>query len=164
MKILLSYNEIVWCDDSVSLLGLDYSRSGKLDLEDSGSESLRSKGSAAAVLGASKSFILKLGSALLQLDEEGKFLNAEERSKQLSEIDFEEKEVWMLRELAQSSAVMGKEPVGMSLKLKVHKLLRDFAAQETISDMGYKDSEEHDIPESDLQDKFIAWREKDAIE
>lgn len=152
MEMELTFCELIWIDDSCTIFGLDHAKTGKLELGDSGSESLRNRGSSAAILGASKNFILKIGSALLRLTEE---------KKDAVEVDFEEKEIWLLRELAQSSVSIGKEQVGLNLKLKVHEALRDFAAQEILEDMGFKESEEHDIEESKLQDKIVQWQEKD---
>ena len=50
-------------------------------------------------------------------------------------LDLSEEYLWMIREIANTNIVFGKEPVGYSLKIKVHQALRQIRRDEAVGDL-----------------------------
>ncbi len=113
----LTLNELLFLDDSLSLVGKDFTLAGGTVLTSEGSTTLRNiVGDARAE--ASMEFLLKIGGALLEAQEVGKPV----------EVTFTEQELWTLREVATLGAVkIGNEFVSVSMKLKVYEALRKLA-------------------------------------
>ena len=116
MNIQLTHDEILYIDDCFSLflheVGLEDNYFGELD-------STLKDLSGQAILGADKVLLLKLGKGLLE---------SIENSDGNAVIDLEEKELWMIRELATMDVFIGDEPVGETIKHKVYKTLLEFEA------------------------------------
>ncbi len=108
-KVSLTQNEIISIDDRLTLL----SRVSK----DNYFEPMRGLGSNAE-MPSEPELILKLGSALL--------VCVDEKVKEV-EINFTEKELWLLREMANSGIMFGKESIGFNLKVKIHRALRNIS-------------------------------------
>ena len=135
-KVSLTQNEIISIDDRLTLL----SRVSK----DNYFEPMRGLGSNAE-MPSEPELILKLGSALLVCVDE----NIKE-----AEINFTEKELWLLREMTNSGIIFGKEQVGLNLKIKIHRALRnisnDFINEEFIEATDLQDKTKNIITKSNI--------------
>lgn len=109
MRIELTRNEVLYLDDKLTLI--------LASIEDMDEFPITLRGVAStAELAAGSELLLKLGRAIID-------------DKQQTEINFVADELWLLRELAQSSVVVGKEPVGLNLKKKIYRVLLEQDAE-----------------------------------
>jgi len=83
--------------------------------------------------GAERSFILSLGRALLSANEES--------GDGVCTLILEEDDLWLLRELAVSSKMIGKEPVGLNLKIKIYNALRELDSEDVMGDFSLSTEE-----------------------
>ena len=73
-----------------------------------------------------------IGAALLEAHE--KSIGMEERSPEVS-LDISEEYLWLIREIANTNIMFGKEPVGYNIKIKVHQALRQLRRDEAIGNI-----------------------------
>jgi len=71
-----------------------------------------------------------IGAALLEAHEKADTKEDVEVS-----LDLSEEYLWMIREIANTNIVFGKESVGYNLKIKVHQALRQIRRDEAIGDL-----------------------------
>lgn len=121
MKLLLTRNELLVIDDKLTLL---IGQTFAVDADEDQDSSLLLQGEvernslrgthASAEVAANYELLMKVGRAIVDDQAE-------------TEINFDEDEIWILRELAQSALVVGSgasaERVGLNLKRKVYKAL-----------------------------------------
>lgn len=88
-----------------------------------------------------KELMMKIGSAIIMLIEE----NSEE-----TVLPFNEDELWVVRNLASSSATLAKETVGMNLKIKIYEALRSLRSDDVLSDFTL--SSEEGISRTDIDE------------
>lgn len=104
--------------------------------------------------------ILKIGGALLEITE-----SDEKNSVKSVLIDFNEDELWMLRELADSNIRTKDRAVGYKLKLKIHKALQQTIANEALNDEGLASSldntEVETMSPKDIQNLMEKFLEND---
>ena len=142
MEVGFTFNELVYVDNVVT-------SHQKVSIEEAESSLRGLVGSASIVV--TQNFILKIGSVILQFIEENPAVSSTEPIPTIN-IDLEEEEIWLLREIATSSVMVGKEQVGMNLKLKVHAALRELMGK-------------IDLPDSDIKEdkkwksKLKEWRD-----
>lgn len=88
-----------------------------------------------------KELMMKLGSAIIMLIEE---------NSETTVLPFSEDELWVVRNLATSSISVGNEPVGLSLKMKIYKALRELKSDDVLSDFTL--SNEEGISRTDIDE------------
>lgn len=116
-KLELTFSELLFIDDSVTLM-----KSPKIPItrssiaEEDGEQGLRGL-NAEATLVASEEFIRKIGGTLLEVKES--------KVDSTAPVILTEEELWLLRELADSTVTFGEEQVGLNLKVKVHEAFRE---------------------------------------
>ena len=116
-KVSLSKEELLYLDDGLTLLTEVDSDAPKLQV----GRHLAPM----AVSVATVDLLLKLGSALVYLADEG----IEEK-----EIDLTEDEMWCIREVSQSNAVYFEKQVGLSIKIKVYRSLLQMYTENVLAD------------------------------
>lgn len=116
--VALTFNEALYLDDQLTLQVEDPAEYG---LDGEFFYTLRSISSGAAT-STTAEFLLKLGGVLLELLHE-------EDGHATVDAYLSEQELWVVRELAQSSVLVGNEKVGLNLKIKVHEALQSIAAE-----------------------------------
>tara|TARA_B100000470_G_scaffold158061_1_gene123602 strand:+ start:156 stop:596 length:441 start_codon:yes stop_codon:yes gene_type:complete len=138
MQIELTKNELCFVDDSLTLYR---------ELDDSDlSKYVHRVVAPSAGAAASAELLSKLGGALIESHEQqraGKHPKAP--------VELTEPELWLLREISNSNAIYNKEPVGLNIKLKIHKALREIYAgsildeipDSSIEEQGYDKNEIH---------------------
>ena len=105
-KITLSKEELLYLDDGLTLLA---------DISDDTAKQVPGRHLAPmAVSVASAELLLKIGSALVYLADDG----MAER-----ELDLDEEELWCIREVSQSNAIYFDKQVGLSLRIKIYRTL-----------------------------------------
>ena len=93
-----------------------------------------------------KELMMKIGSAVVMLDEE---------KSEKTTLPFNEEELWVIRNLANSSVTVGQEPVGINLKIKIYKALRSLRSDDVLSDFTLSNEEgmsRTDIDEASLKE------------
>ena len=140
MIVKLTLNELVYLDDGLTLLREE----GDFDPRFSGSRLLAPM----AVSAAPPELLLKIGSAIVDLPSE---------SNETIEIDLEEEDLWLIREVSQSSVNYNGEAVGLNLKRKIYSALRAIYTGEIL--------EEIDLPPVDntLADAIDKKKDKDYL-
>ena len=86
---------------------------------------------------SSREFMTKIGTAYLSLEAETNPNSEKEISISLS-LD----ELWIIRDLSQSTIMVGSKPVGKNLKSKVYQKLREINSQALLN--SFDDSNERD--------------------
>ena len=118
MIINLSLSELCYLDDGLTLYK---------ELEDKEAKIVGRALAPMAISVAADKLLIKLGSALVYIHEGGL---------KSFDIDFEENELWTLREVSQSSMKYNGENVGFSIKVKVYRALMDLETNKLLSDAG----------------------------
>ena len=118
MIVNLSLSELCYLDDGLTLFRNYEEREPKV---------VGRVLAPAAISVATEGLLLKIGFALLHINENG-----------LSsfDIDFVETELWTLREVSQSTMKYNGENVGFSIKMKAYRALMDISTQELLKDTG----------------------------
>ena len=138
--ISLSKEELLYLDDGLTLLTEVDNDAPKLQV----GRHLAPM----AVSVATIDLLLKLGSALVYLADEG----VEEK-----EIDVTEEEMWCLREVSQSNAVYFEKSVGLSIKIKVYRALLRLYTDNILADADLVAGDvSEDIPD-DLRNRLDAY-------
>jgi hypothetical protein len=78
-----------------------------------------------AVSVATADLLLKLGSALVYLADEGG---------NDKEIELDEEELWCIREVSQSNAVYFEKQVGLNIKIKIYRALLQMYTEDVLAD------------------------------
>ena len=117
MLVNFTLNEVLYLDDGLTLLRED----GDFDPRFSGSRLLAPM----AVSAAPAELLLKLGSALLELLDTGN----------VSSIDLDEVELWLIREITQSGISYNGEQVGINLKKKIYTALHNLYVTEVLDEI-----------------------------
>ena len=123
MIIHFTKGELCLIDDSFTLL---HSRGGEEDPSKLIYRVLAPSASTAAPI----ELLDSIGAALLEAHEKTDAKKDVEVS-----LDLSEEYLWMIREIANTNIVFGKEPVGYSLKIKVHQALRQIRRDEAVGDL-----------------------------
>ena len=123
MIIHFTKGELCLIDDSFTLL---HSRGGEEDPSKLIYRVLAPSASTAAPM----ELLDSIGAALLEAHEKADIEEDVEVS-----LDLSEEYLWMIREIANTNIVFGKEPVGYSLKIKVHQALRQIRRDEAVGDL-----------------------------
>ena len=127
--ITLSKEELLYLDDGLTLL---------TETEEDGIKYRVGRNLAPmAVSVANIDLLLKIGSAIVYLDEEklGE-----------TEIDLYEDELWCIREVSQSSVVYFEKQVGLSLKIKIYRTLLQMYTDHLLADA--------DVPITDISENI----------
>jgi len=135
--ISLSKEELLYLDDGLTLLS---------DLPDDKAKKISGRSLAPmAVSVATSELLLKLGSALVYLADDGN----DER-----DVDLTEEELWCIREVSQSNVVYFDKQVGLSLKIKIYRTLMEGYTKALLaeSDIAVSDVTEPIAP--DLQNRL----------
>ena len=117
MLVNFTLNEVLYLDDGLTLLRED----GDFDPRFSGSRLLAPM----AVSAAPAELLLKLGSALLELLDTGN----------VSSIDLDEDDLWLIREITQSGISYNGEQVGINLKKKIYTALHNLYVTEVLDEI-----------------------------
>ncbi|MFH1290409.1 MAG: hypothetical protein ABIH92_03305 [Nanoarchaeota archaeon] len=157
MLLELTFRELMYIDDVVTVTKVEHSFSKKTMVEDRGTESLRGT-SGGAVIVVPIEFVLRIGSAILKIVEE---TSPNEIESHVAEVYVDESDLWLLREIAQSDLLVGKERVGLNLKMKVHSALRTAAAEREMEELGLKQTKDGKEIE-DWSDKLSQWEAQNA--
>lgn len=123
MIIHFTKGELCLIDDSFTLL---HSRGGEEDPSKLIYRVLAPSASTAAPI----ELLDSIGAALLEAHEKADTKEDVEVS-----LDLSEEYLWMIREIANTNIVFGKEPVGYNLKIKVHQALRQIRRDEAVGDL-----------------------------
>ena len=138
MQIELTKNELCFVDDSLTL---------HRELDDSDlSKYVHRVVAPSAGAAASAELLSKLGGALIESHEQqraGKHAKAP--------VELTEPELWLLREISNSNAIYNKEPVGLNIKLKIHKALREIYAGSILDDIPDSSIEEQGYDKNEIQ-------------
>jgi len=139
--ISLSKEELLYLDDGLTLLS---------DLPEDASKKISGRSLAPmAVAVATAELLLKLGSALVYLAEDG----GEER-----DVDLTEEELWCIREVSQSNVVYFDKQVGLSLKIKIYRTLMEDYTKTLLAESDIALSDVTEPTASDLQDRLDIYR------
>ena len=117
MLLNLTLNELLYLDDGLTVIRED----GDLDTRYSGYRALAPM----AVSAASPELLLKLGSAIVVLTDVDEVIP----------IEFDEEELWLLREVSQSVVNYNGESVGINLKRKIYRALSSLYAGELLEEL-----------------------------
>jgi len=138
MQIELTKNELCFVDDSLTL---------HRELDDSDlSKYVHRVVAPSAGAAASAELLSKLGGALIESHEQqraGKHAKAP--------VELTEPELWLLREISNSNAIYNKEPVGLNIKLKIHKALREIYAGSILDEIPDSSIEEQGYDKNEIQ-------------
>ena len=138
MQIELTKNELCFVDDSLTL---------HRELDDSDlSKYVHRVVAPSAGAAASAELLSKLGEALIESHEQqraGKHAKAP--------VELTEPELWLLREISNSNAIYNKEPVGLNIKLKIHKALREIYAGSILDEIPDSTIEEQGYDKNEIQ-------------
>ena len=138
MQIELTKNELCFVDDSLTL---------HRELDDSDlSKYVHRVVAPSAGAAASAEVLSKLGGALIESHEQqraGKHAKAP--------VELTEPELWLLREISNSNAIYNKEPVGLNIKLKIHKALREIYAGSILDEIPDSSIEEQGYDKNEIQ-------------
>ena len=138
MQIELTKNELCFVDDSLTL---------HRELDDSDlSKYVHRVVAPSAGAAASAELLSKLGGALIESHEQqrsGKHAKAP--------VELTEPELWLLREISNSNAIYNKEPVGLNIKLKIHKALREIYAGSILDEIPDSTIEEQGYDKNEIQ-------------
>ena len=138
MQIELTKNELCFVDDSLTL---------HRELDDSDlSKYVHRVVAPSAGAAASADLLSKLGGALIESHEQqraGKHAKAP--------VELTEPELWLLREISNSNAIYNKEPVGLNIKLKIHKALREIYAGSILDEIPDSTIEEQGYDKNEIQ-------------
>ena len=138
MQIELTKNELCFVDDSLTL---------HRELDDSDlSKYVHRVVAPSAGAAASSELLSKLGGALIESHEQqrsGKHAKAP--------VELTEPELWLLREISNSNAIYNKEPVGLNIKLKIHKALREIYAGSILDEIPDSSIEEQGYDKNEIQ-------------
>ena len=138
MQIELTKNELCFVDDSLTL---------HRELDDSDlSKYVHRVVAPSAGAAASADLLSKLGGALIESHEQqraGKHAKAP--------VELTEPELWLLREISNSNAIYNKEPVGLNIKLKIHKALREIYAGSILDEIPDSSIEEQGYDKNEIQ-------------
>jgi len=139
--ISLSKEELLYLDDGLTLLS---------DLPEDASKKISGRSLAPmAVAVATAELLLKLGSALVYLAEDG----GEER-----DVDLTEEELWCIREVSQSNVVYFDKQVGLSLKIKIYRTLMEDYTKTLLAESDITLSDVAEPTATDLQDRLDIYR------
>jgi len=116
--INLSLSELCYLDDGLTLFR---------DLEEKEPKIVGRMLAPMAISVATDTLLIKLGSALVHIHEGGL---------KSFDVDFDERELWTLREVSQSSMKYNGENVGFSIKVKVYRALMDLELDQLVLDVG----------------------------
>ncbi len=137
MQIELTKNELCFIDDSLTLYR---------DLDDSDlSKYVHRVVAPSAGAAASAELLSKLGGSLIEAHEKqraGKHPNAP--------VELTESELWLIREISNSNAIYNKEPVGLNIKLKIHKALREIYVGSILDEMPDALIEEQEFDKNEI--------------
>ena len=143
MLIKLNKYELVYIDDRITIPAMD---------DDMEVMTYRSINSQPASISATYETVMKIGGAFLEIIDKEKQMSPE-ILKELIEtenhgdfievnVDLDQNALLSLREIATSSAYVGKIPVGFSLKEKVHRALQTL---EALGDNQTQNNESKDV-------------------
>ena len=138
--ITLRKEELLYLDDGLTLLA---------DIPDDTAKMVPGRHLAPmAVSVASADLLLKIGSALVYLADDG----MPER-----DLDLTEEELWCIREVSQSNAVYFDKQVGLSLKIKIYRTLMTSYTEELLDESDIALTHIQDNPPPDIQKRLDAY-------
>ena len=115
--------------------------------------------------GEIKNLILKIGAAIVELDD------GYPQGSDGVTIDLTEDELWVLREIALSSVVIGNEHVGKNLKVRIYRALRSIAANPVTGSFlmapeneNNRESTLEKLRALENQSKENEWKEDKSVE
>jgi len=121
--IYLTKGELCLIDDSLTLLT-------SKEIEDSPPKIIHRMLVPSASTAAPIELLDSIGAALLEAHEKGETKNDVGVS-----LDLSEENLWLIREIANTNIMFGKEPVGYNIKIKVHQALRQIRRDAAMGDI-----------------------------